>query len=161
MTLDLLFRDPSEEMERAEGNPKSIRDRIQRAYEWARENISGTVARARRAYTGTKQLYKEGDYCWLFTPTIAKGDRKKTAIFWSGPWKVVCMINPLVYEIAPRTSWLRRNNQVITIDRMKIYNAETESEEEIDRLSLRNLRPRQTLPVLGTSFSKGSNPYQK
>ena len=150
-TLDLLFRDPSEEMERAEGNPSSIRDRIQRAYEWARENISGTVARARRAYTGTKQLYKEGDYCWLFTPTIAKGDRKKTAVFWSGPWKVVRMINPLVYEIAPRTSWLRRNNQVVTIDRMKIYNPENVSEEEIDRLS-KEPPPEADLTCAGDEF---------
>ena len=109
------------------------------------------MAFARRAYTGTKQLYKEGDYCWLFTPTIAKGDRKKTAVFWSGPWKVVRMINPLVYEIAPRTSWLRRNNQVVTIDRMKIYNAETESEEEIDRLS-KEPPPKADLTCAGDEF---------
>ena len=61
------------------------------------------------------------------------------------------MINPLVYEIAPRTSWLRRNNQVVTIDRMKIYNAENVSEEEIDRLSKEPL-PEADLTCAGDEF---------
>ena len=120
-SLDLLFRDPAEQLERQEGDPKNIRERIQEAAEWARQNIGKAVIRARKGYRGLRNRYKENDKVWLFTPAIKAGFSKKTAVHWSGPWRVVREINPLFYEISPHPSWLRKKNECVTIDRLKPY----------------------------------------
>ena len=120
-TLDLLFRDPHEALEKGQEDPQSMRTRILDAAEWARKNVSKAVARARLGYRGLRNKYKEGDRVWLFTPALRPGHSKKSNVYWTGPWTIVKEVNPLVFEIKPHPVWARAKNEVVTIDRLKPY----------------------------------------
>ena len=126
--LDLLFKDPHEALQK-QADPSSVREQIQKAAQYARDHLSRTVARSRLGYKGLKQRYAPESKVWLFTPRIKPGNSKKTTTFWSGPWTVIKEINPLVYEIAPHPVWVRKKNEIVTIDRLKPYRSH-ESDDE-------------------------------
>ena len=126
--LDLLFKDPHEALQQQK-DPSTVREQILAAAQYARENLSRTVARARLGYQGLKHRYAPDSKVWLFTPRIKPGVGKKATVFWSGPWTVVNEVNPLVYEISPHPVWVKKNNEIVTIDRLKPYRGH-ESDDE-------------------------------
>ena len=131
--LDLLFKDPDEALQK-QADPSTVREQIQRAAQYARDHLSTTVARSRLGYKGLKHRFTPESKVWLFTPRIKPGNSKKTTTFWSGPWTVIREVNPLVYEIAPHPVWVRKKNEIVTIDRLKPYRSH-ESDDD-GRLSV-------------------------
>ena len=126
--LDLLFKDPHEALQQQK-DPSTVREQILAAAQYARKHLSRTVARARLGYQGLKHRYAPGSKVWLFTPRIKPGSGKKATVFWSGPWTVVNEVNPLVYEISPHPVWVKKSNEIVTIDRLKPYRGH-ESDDE-------------------------------
>ena len=129
-TLDLIFSDPNLEKkdhDSYESYAKALHYRITSAHAWARKNISGAIDRQRRAYHQDKKSFQAGDMVWLFTPRLRPGQSKKFATYWTGPWLVGRRINDLLYEIRPDPTWKRKSNEVVSIDRLKIYYPEEAS----------------------------------
>ena len=117
-SLDLLFQEPRRD---PQGLPQTNKASILAAQEWVRKNVTQAVARQRRSYLGKLQKFEVNDLCWLFTPTkIGKGLKKFTQM-WTGPWRVGRKINPLVYELLPHPTWLRKRTEIASIDRMKRF----------------------------------------
>ena len=126
--LDLLFKDPHEALQQQQ-DPSTVREQILAAAQYARQHLSRTVARARLGYKGLKHRYAQGSKVWLFTPRVKPGVGKKATTFWSGPWTIVNEVNPLVYEISPHPVWVKKSNEIVTIDRLKPYKGHDDDDE--------------------------------
>ena len=98
------------------------RDRMNRAFRWANDNITATIARRRRYhYNHPKRLFNVGDKVWLLTPIIRPGQRKSFISPYTGPWTVSERVNEVVYKIDPHHQWSRKGAEVVTVDRLKRY----------------------------------------
>ena len=130
--LDLVFASPPvpEQFDNADAYASALKTRIQRAHAWARENITGAVARQRRAYYQARIKYQVGQRVWLFTPRLRAGQSSKLATFWTGPWTVKREVNRLTYELSPCVLWARKGTEIVSIDRLKPYYAAEEDEED-------------------------------
>lgn len=130
--LDLLYRLPNEEIQK---NPTkaTLKEKIQMAHEIARKQLKFTIDRARASYTGTKIKFQPGQRVLLWVSQIPVGGSKKFGKRWTGPWTVVRAINPVIFEIAPYPAWLRKNNEIVTVDRLKSFRCSPS--DDIDALS--------------------------
>ena len=101
---------------------KSLKNRIEVAHKWARENINKAVARSRMHYNRKMQSFEIGDLVWLFSPKVAKaGKRTKFASHWSGPWKVTKKLSDVTYRIKTHPRWARQQEIIVSIDRLKRF----------------------------------------
>ena len=134
----LIFGPPPDRADYEDQRSYAIahRTRMKQAFRWANENISATIARRRRYYyDNPKRLMEPGTRVWLMTPVIrtSPGQRKSLRSPWTGPWTIVKRVNEVVYEIQPHHNWSRKGNEVVTVDRLKIYESpddEGEGENE-------------------------------
>ena len=129
--LDLLFQlpQPHTEFRAYEDYATELRNRLQRAFEWARENLSRSVRRQRLLYSGKVRSFLPGAKVWLFTPKFKAGQRRKFRIKWTGPWIVKRKLNDVTYLLTPDPSWMRRGDEVVSIDRIKpFYSEESEND---------------------------------
>ena len=127
-SLDILFREPTRDRD---GVPQTNKEIIQAAQTWVRNHLSKAIARQRRSYISKLHQYLPGDQVWLFTPVPVPKGTRKFAKFWTGPWRVTRAVNKVVYEIAPHPTWMRKKNQVVSIDRLKRFqSAEGENIDE-------------------------------
>lgn len=132
----LLFgRDPSTTLELLFGAPLPeghttmdpddwgvvLRNRIMSAHAWARKNIAKAIDRQRRAYHKDKKAFSAGQRVWLFTPRVRPGQSKKLATYWTGPWTIHSRVNEVMYRLAPDATWVRRGQEVVSVDRLKPY----------------------------------------
>lgn len=158
-SLQLLFRDPEEERLLQSRSPETHRQLIQSAHKWARANISSSVIRQRLQYMGTTPSYAIRQPVWLFTPVVRQEAGKKFTTYWTGPWSVFKKINPLVYEIQPPAVWLRKNHQVVSVDRLKPYIA---SDEDLKDPSKHEPPPMDAnLDMSGDEFAENIRIYFK
>ena len=132
--FEVLFgRQPSQALDLAFGNPPNpprgeldyhdyvaeLRQRIDRAQSYARDNIARAVVRQRRSYHAEKHLFQVGMKVWLFSPPQY---HKTSTTFWSGPFSITTKISDVVYEITPAPEMRStRPPLTVSIDRLKLY----------------------------------------
>jgi hypothetical protein len=122
--LDLIFGAPEPERKKYSSYAEyaaALQARIRAAHRYARDNMSKSVQRQRRAYHKEKKYFLTGQKVWLFTPRLKPGQSKKFATYWTGPWTILKQINELMYEITPETDWRRKTNEIVSIDRLKRF----------------------------------------
>ena len=78
------------------------------------------VARQRQAYTEKIITYQIGDRVWLFSPRTVPGPRKLQCL-WTGPWTILRVINPVVFEISSDPRWNIKKQLVVSIDRLRRF----------------------------------------
>ena len=101
---------------------RSLKNRIEVAHKWARENINKAVARSRTHYNRKVEIFELGDLVWLFSPKVARiGQRTKFASHWSGPWKITKKLSNVIYRIKSHPKWARQQEIVVSIDRLKRF----------------------------------------
>ena len=126
--LDLAYRLPDED-ERLVLNTdisdyvQQLRQRLQTAYTFVRENMGAAIERRRQAYTRTAITYQEGDKVWLYTYKSLAGMPKKFTTRWTGPWTIIRKISPVLFEIKadPAITNERQKIQMVGVDRIKKY----------------------------------------
>ena len=122
LPIEIAFAKPEEREEiftKAEEYAKDIKERIQVAYKYARENLKMAVERRRNSYLKAKQGYKPGDLAWLFTPVSKPNLARKLQNHWSGPWTVTRVLSAVLYEILAPPNWnLPEPRQVVAVDRL-------------------------------------------
>ena len=125
--LDLIFGSPPEPDEKKTATTEYVRklkERIQSAHRYARENAFGAIVRARRAYNLQKKLFTPGQLVWLFSPSVKPGVRRKFADHWTGPWTVAGAASSTLYRIVPHPEWKPLPPSiVVTVDRLKAYHS--------------------------------------
>ena len=125
-SLDLIFGPPphtaSEHVSEME-YVNTLRNRIESAHTWARENMFETVRRQRKAYFKDKPAaFLPGELVWLFSPVNLRGQRQKLQTHWTGPWTVQRQANELMYEIQPDAKWTHcKKALTVSIDRLKRF----------------------------------------
>ena len=130
--FQLLFgRDPTTSLDLVFGPPPHqddtltapyaihIRERIQKAHAWARQNIQAAVRRQRSAYCKDRRRYTAGQRVWLYSP-VRQG-KGKFATHWTGPWTVADEINDLMVRLSPNSTWVRKSQLEVSIDRLKPF----------------------------------------
>ena len=106
---------------------------MKRAFQWANDNISTAIRRARRYHYNQPQfVFNIGEKVWLLTPVITPGQRKSFRSPWTGPWRISAKINEVVYEIEPHSKWSHRSSQIVTVDRLKKYVAPKDEGDDDD-----------------------------
>ena len=133
MDLGMMFGPPPERHEYPDNTSFAIahRNRMSETFAWINKNISTSIERRRRFhYNNPKRLFNIGDKVWLLTPRIPPGERKAFRSPYTGPWTVTRRINEVVYEISPDPRWSRKKSEVVTVDRLKKYQAPEEDEDD-------------------------------
>ena len=71
------------------------------SYATAREYLRAQHARQQRTHNkrGLSEEFHIGDRVWLYTPVVPKGQTKKFASFWKGPYTVLDKPGPVNYKI--------------------------------------------------------------
>jgi len=100
---------------------QTVQHKLEAAFQIVRENTGMAVARQRRAYHHSNEIFEEGNLVWLFTPTLGQRGVHKLHTGWTGPWKVRRKINPVTYEIAPTEKLNHPRKEIVSIDRIRRY----------------------------------------
>ena len=133
LPLSLIYGNPVDDQKRPESEyVQSLQDRLSAAFRMARENLKAQVQRQRKKYVTSSSPFAPGDRVWLFSaPPPQKGQPQKLQNFWSGPWTVMKILNPVMVQIKAPQHWKgQKVVQEVTIDRLKRY---AEEGEPIDR----------------------------
>ena len=126
--LDLLFgspptmllRDPSVSEEYAH----LLRQGMENAHAYARDNICRAVRRQRRLYHQQAKQFEVGDRVWLFSPRAVPDLSRKLTTYWTGPWTILEKLNDLTYRLSPQAEWgYRKTYQDATVDRLLLFHA--------------------------------------
>lgn len=122
-SLDLIFTTPQPNVGYSTHHEyaKALQLRIQEAETWARENMRLTIDRQRRAYHAEHKSLIPGQQVWLYTPTLKPGQSSKFAKYWTGPWTIDRKLNDLMYVLHPDPLWTRKGQEVVSIDRLRLY----------------------------------------
>ena len=100
MPLDLIYGAPPEEPQTAVNHLKNLRETFRDTYEFCREKLGLTFARASQEYEGPELDIQPGRKVWLFTPRSRhKGLAKKLQPRWTGPWNVTERISEVLVRI--------------------------------------------------------------
>ena len=122
LPIDLMYGLPSVDQvfSNAQQYAQDLKNKIQRSYRFARENMRLAVARQRQAYTEKIITYQIGDRVWLFSPRTVPGPRKLQCL-WTGPWTILRVVNPVVFEISSDPRWNIKKELVVSIDRLRRF----------------------------------------
>ena len=122
LPIDLMYGLPSVDQvfSNAEQYAQDLKNKIQRSYRFARENMRLVVARQRQAYTEKIITYQIGDRVWLFSPRTVPGPHKLQCL-WTGPWTILRVVNPVVFEISSDPRWNIKKELVVSIDRLRRF----------------------------------------
>ena len=119
--LDLLFPLPSDLHVSPQDFAETLFARQQAAFQQARTVAAQTVERQRLQYHGKLPKFHEGQLVWVFIPRPPKRF-VKLAIWWTGPWIVVSVLNPLTYAVQfGRTIKPDVKHTIVAVDRLKPY----------------------------------------
>ena len=102
---------------------QQIQRKFETAYSYARDNLKRAIDRRRSQYHADAKLYQPGQLVWLFTPVSVANTARKLQTFWSGPWIVSEILNPVLCRLQPDPSWHNTSEVVVSIDRLKPYHA--------------------------------------
>ena len=89
--LDFIFGTPQPPLRPLSEFAEKLMNDAHHAHHWARCNIGKTISRQRRAYHADQKRFDIGQKVWLFTPRLQKGQSKKFATYWTGPWTIKAM----------------------------------------------------------------------
>ena len=101
--------------------PLHLRQHLWKIHEEVRENIQRAARRMKNNYDRTSNYvpFKKGDEVWLFTPTRIKGRNPKLQRSWTGPWRILSILNDCVVRIQKQDK--PNNIQCVNIDRIAQY----------------------------------------
>ncbi|XP_028408217.1 uncharacterized protein LOC114530796 [Dendronephthya gigantea] len=102
LPIDLIYgKPPGEEVSVNTKYGKMLDDSLERAHEFARNQLIVSGERMKNNYDidSSKTQFEKGDNVWLYTPQRKKGLSPKLQRKWKGPYSVVKRINDLVYKI--------------------------------------------------------------
>ena len=131
--LDLIFKAPEKQSKETDAKEKAqaIKERIQKAYQYARENLHKAVTRQRRNYHQQQRSFEVGQKVWLFTPNITVGEPNKFKTNWTGPWTICAPpINDLMVRLKAPEAWKIQGTKVVSVDRIRIYNEKEQKRPE-------------------------------
>ena len=123
LPIDIQFGCPTDEPEIQQPvtqYSQDLRRRLQQAFAYTRKNIGLAIARQRNNYFKAKEEFAVGDRVWLFSPRAPSGPRK-LAVYYTGPWTVQKVVNPVTFVIAPSPNWQRKTEEVVSIDRLRRF----------------------------------------
>jgi len=97
-----------------------LEEQIREAYALVRTTTGKYVERQKYRYDlRVKPVrFRRGDWVWYYYPRQRVGKSRKWAHVWTGPYLVVRMLNPLLYEIQPSR---RGKIQRVHIDKLKKF----------------------------------------
>ena len=99
---------------------RQLRQRLEDAYRYARDNLKLEIRRQRRQYMLRVKL-SVGDKVWLFCPKSPFGCRKLDR-HWTGPYEVVEVITPVVFRIRSVGEWNSTQIElVVGMDRLRKF----------------------------------------
>lgn len=158
--LDLIFGGPPEPIpgKRGRGRPRkephhvtwanALKEKVQRAFEFARANTADAVIRRRRQYKQNFKAYEEGALVWLFTPTDSSKDKvdcRKLANYWTGPWKIDSKPNEVTAKLIQVTpsgdKVMPENKAEASIDRLELFLKNSPNQPMLPELILRAYMP--------------------
>lgn len=136
--IDLIFGDPPEPLPQAKRKPgrpakvpyhvqwaTALKEKVTRAFDFARANTHEAVLRRRRLYNKDKKYYEPDAMVWLFTPVDSTKDKvasRKLANYWTGPWRILRKVNDLtvvLIQVTPANDALQPIKEITTsIDRL-------------------------------------------
>ena len=95
-----------------------LRERMDLAQKYARDNIAMQVRRQRMQYHQERQTFRVGARVWVFFPP----EDSKLGKFWSGPWVITEAVSKVVFVVTPGPE-MRSTKPPLTvsIDRLKLY----------------------------------------
>ena len=126
LPLDLVYGSPHASSQDSEGFERhdwgrKLRDRLEKAYKFARDNLRLEVRRQRRRYQQKSPHGKlwVGDQVWLFTPRSQPGAGRKLSRYWTGPYQILEVISPVVFRIQSVGEWNATTVEVVVgLDRL-------------------------------------------
>ena len=102
MPVDVMMGHPEsgsgkDELEYVQG----LRDRLEDAYDVAREHLQSSAIRQKRYYdvNASEKPYKPGDLVWTMNKTRKKGKCPKMQMRWIGPLVVLKRLNDVTYQV--------------------------------------------------------------
>ena len=135
MELDLLYGVPKQEKYGPIEYANLLRKRLNDTFKIARENMQTSITRAKHQYrevVGGEKL-KDGDLVWLFTPSLTQKLGRKLSSVWTGPWKVLEVISPVLIRIRVEGTWNKLAlESVVAVDRLRRYTCTDPPEVELD-----------------------------
>ena len=135
LEVDLLYGTPPREKYGPIEYANLLRKRLNVTFSVARENMKTSIARARRQYRGklAGQPLKADDLVWLFTPSLAQKTGRKLATLWTGPYRVLEVLSPVLFRIRVEGNWNKTPlEMVVTIDRLRRYTCSEPPDEVVD-----------------------------
>lgn len=101
-------------------NVTNLKEILVNAYRKAREHLQTTMKKSEELYNRKVHgcEYEVGDLVWLNSPVVPRGKSKKFHCPWTGPYKVVKKLSPVVYRIQDVRPGSRKR-VVVHFDRLK------------------------------------------
>ena len=120
MPVDVMMGRPGSESSRDELEyVQGLRDRLEDAYDVAREHLQSSANRQKRYYdvNACEKPYKPGDLVWTMNKTRKKGKCPKMQMRWTGPLVVLKRLNDVTYQVKMN----EKDMKVIHYDLLKPY----------------------------------------
>ena len=137
--LDILYGSPKDEHLPPHLYAKHMRDRMIQVHKTVRQQIDSTIQRTRHQFTNRLQgrPLAENDLVWLFTPRGLSQTGKKLRQWWTGPWRILRVLSPVLFEIVPEGDWNahRLVKPVVGIDRLRRYTCQDTHEPGEDSIT--------------------------
>ena len=120
MPIDVIYGSPNTEPSSSLEHVANLRRRLKVAYEKVRERMGDKLDRQKDFYNRRVHgnPFNEGDWVWLHSVVIPRGQAKKFHRPWTGPFKIVRRIGDATYRIQDLRN--RRRRVVVHFDRLKV-----------------------------------------
>jgi hypothetical protein len=112
----------------ADTTVSNVRNRLIDALVDARQlanlHIESAQARMKRNYDKGRSSaeFSIDDLVWVYQPVPTEGQSAKLYAAWSGPWRVVAKLSPLLYRVVDKFG--KKNLSIVNIARMKKFSQE-------------------------------------
>ena len=120
MPVDVMMGHPGSESSRDELEyVQGLRNRLEDAYDVAREHLQSSANRQKRYYdvNASEKPYEPGDLVWTMNKTRKKGKCPKMQMRWTGPLVVLKRLNDVTYQVKMN----EKDMKVIHYDLLKPY----------------------------------------
>ncbi len=131
LPIDVMYGTPCEQSSSTSEFSQSLRSRLDKSYSRVREHMKIAQQRQKTLYDHRKQgaPYNVGDRVWLHVSVVPRGASRKLHRPWKGPYKVVKIINDVVYRVQKEDT--PRKRVVVHFDRLKPFFSKPVVESEI------------------------------
>ena len=119
MPIDVMVGQPEDSSQNELDYVQGLRERLEDAYEIARENLQSSAVRQKRYYDvrANEKPYKSGDLVWTMNKTRRKGKCPKMQMRWTGPLVVLERLNDVTYKVKMN----EKDTKIIHYDLLKPY----------------------------------------